>query len=338
MSSELVGVNILIFSQFFFNYENKIAEKYREMGAHIDLYNERSISSDVERALLKICPRIFKSKTDKYYFTILNSCKNKTYTHILFVDCEMLTEKVLIMCKKTFPRAKLCLYMWDSLKNLHCKEKILKHFDYISSFDRKDSIKNTKINFRPLFFCDEYRCCKNKNENEFKYDICFVGTLHTDRYKICKSLMVQMNSKRIKWFFYPYLQNRYVYYFYRFFKKEYHDTLISDFNFRPISAESVAKIIDNSRAVLDIQHHNQSGLTMRTLETLGMKKKLITTNEEVRNYDFYNPSNIAIIDRKRPVISEDFVFSDFRSIDDDIYEKYSLSRWCTDVLGLTKYE
>ena len=298
MSSELVGVNILIFSQFFFNYENKIAEKYREMGAHIDLYNERSISSDVERALLKICPRIFKSKTDKYYFTILNSCKNKTYTHILFVDCEMLTEKVLIMCKKTFPRAKLCLYMWDSLKNLHCKEKILKHFDYISSFDRKDSIKNTKINFRPLFFCDEYRCCKNKNENEFKYDICFVGTLHTDRYKICKSLMVQMNSKRIKWFFYPYLQNRYVYYFYRFFKKEYHDTLISDFNFRPISAESVAKIIDNSRAVLDIQHHNQSGLTMRTLETLGMKKKLITTNEEVRNYDFYNPSNIAIIDRK----------------------------------------
>ena len=39
--------------------------------------------------------------------------------------------------------------------------------------------------------------------------------------------------------------------------------------------------------VLDSAQDGQLGLTIRVLEAIGAKKKIITTNEDVINYDFY---------------------------------------------------
>ena len=57
-------------------------------------------------------------------------------------------------------------------------------------------------------------------------------------------------------------------------------------------------IYSNSRCVLDSAQEGQMGLTIRVLEALGAKKKLITTNEDIVNYDFYNEENIYVYDGK----------------------------------------
>ena len=116
-------------------------------------------------------------------------------------------------------------------------------------------------------------------------------------------------------------------------KKEFRGTEESTFRFDKMSAVDIANIVDNTKIVLDIQHPKQTGLTMRTIEMIGMNKKLITTNESIKKYDFYNPGNVMVIDRDKVVIPYDFLDSAYIPLPKDIYEKYSLKSWILEVLS-----
>ncbi len=323
----LTGKKILFFSQYFFGYEKKITEKMKELGAEVSLYDEMSVNTSFERAMLKVSPRIFKGKTEKYYRNIINKEKGVPFDFVLFIDCEMPTMHVLQECRRAFSSAKFCLHMWDSIKNLKGVKGKFEFFDYISSFDREDSEREHLV-FRPLFFSDEYRACDDK-EN-YKYNLSFIGTIHSDRYRIIKKLKRTTDE----FFIYSYLQSKFIYYFYKMTKKDFRKTNIRDFKFDKIDSKTIADIVRESRGVLDIQHPKQTGLTMRTLEMLGMKKKFVTTNTDIRNYDFFDENNICIIDRVNPVVPDSFYTSNYKDISKDIYERYSIERWLLEVLGV----
>ena len=70
--------------------------------------------------------------------------------------------------------------------------------------------------------------------------------------------------------------------------------------------QEIINIYAKAKVVLDINHPGQKGLTMRTFESLGAGRKLITTNPEIRKYPFYNQDNICVIDRKNFVLNTNF--------------------------------
>lgn len=318
---------ILLFSQYFFGYENKIAKKYRDVGAEISLYDEMSVKKSFDRALLKISPQIFMKRTEDYYLDILNKEKKVDYDFVLFIDCEMPTVNIIKKYREAFSKAKFCLHMWDSVQNLPGVMTKFDLFDRISTFDRRDAEKY-HIVFRPLFFCDEYRNVIKVEEP--KYDLSFIGTIHSDRYAIIEGI----KESSVNFYTYPYLQSKFIYHFYKLTKREFKRTKADDFKYEKISSTEIARVVNESKAVLDVQHPKQSGLTIRTIEMLGMKKKLVTTNQDIINYDFYNPNNICVIDRKNPVIPDGFYASDYMQLNDEMYEFYSIDRWILDVLGL----
>lgn len=322
---------ILFFSQYFFGYERIIKEKLEELKAKVVMYNEMSVKTTFGRALTKICPNLFYFKTNRYYKRIINSNKANKFDFILFIDCEMPSKKVLKKMKMTFPNARLCLYLWDSVKNLNRVDRKFKFFDYITTFDREDAKKYNLI-LRPLFFSDEYRNSKI-NSKFYEYDLCFIGTIHSDRYRILKLIEKQAKDNNWKCFFYPYLQSKFVYYIYKLIKKEFRNTKISDFYFSKLSPKEITSIVNKSKVVVDIQHPDQDGLTMRTLEMIGMKKKILSTNADIINYDFYDSKYIGIIDRTNPVINSCLFSNSTFYIDEHIYENYSIQKWCVDVLG-----
>ncbi len=328
---KLKNKKILFFTPNFFNYENKIKEKMEELGAKVDMYNERSIDSSFEKALLKIDPYIFKNKTEKYYLSILNSVKNNNYDFVFFIKAEMVTEKILTLYKEAFKNAKFVLYLWDSFKNIKHIENKIKYFDVVKSFDRFDAQKYN-LGFRPLFYCDDYQ--KEEINNEYKYDLCFIGTIHSDRYKILKQIKQYSDDNKISFYYYPFLQSKFIYYFYKLTKKEFRKTRITDFRFDKIAAKDIAKKIAESKVIIDIQHPKQTGLTMRTIEMIGMNKKLITTNAEIREYDFYNENNIQVLDRDNPIINSIIFDNDYKKINKKIYEKYSIESWIYEVLSI----
>lgn len=324
---------ILFIAPAFFGYEKKIAEKMTQLGARVDYFDERSITSSLERALLKINPLIFRKKTIGYYNNIIEKIANNRYDFILVIKCEMMPLKVIEKLKELFPAATLCLYLYDSLRNVNGISPKLSKFDRALSFDLNDTEKNKNLIFRPLFFIDDYKkefSGKDKN----RYDISFIGTIHSDRYRVIKEIKSQADKRGNKYFFYCYLQSQFMYYFYRLTKKEFRGVGKEEFRFDKIGSSDIAEIIDNTKVVLDIQHPNQTGLTIRTIEMIGMNKKLITTNESIKKYDFYNPNNIAVINRNYIEIPQEFYEIPFQKVDDKIYLKYSLENWIIDVLGL----
>lgn len=324
------GKKILFFSPAFFGYENLIVKKMQELGAYVDFYDVRSVTSATDRALLKISPKIFTTKSKKYYERIIDKNRDKDYDYILIVKCDMTPVSILTKFKEVYPNAKLCLYLWDSVANIPGVEKKFKYFDTCYSFDPEDCAKYRSLKFRPLFYADQFK--KEQRIDGFKYDISFLGTIHSDRYKVIRQVqdIAKQEGFACDWFLY--LQSKFIYYFYKVTKKEFRDTQISDFDFEKKSSKEIAAEEDVSRTILDIQHPKQHGLTMRTIEMVGMNKKLITTNATIKNYDFYNKNNICVIDRNNVQIDKEFINKAYEPIDKDIYDRYSLENWIKTVL------
>lgn len=331
MITSISGKRILFFSPAFFSYENAIAGKMREMGATVDMYDVRSVAGAFQRAVLKVSPSLFRNRSIRYYENIISDNCNNKYDYILIVKCDMTPIRILEKLRKVYPEAKLCLYLWDSVANIPGITNKFKYFDTIHSFDLTDCEKYEELAFRPLFFCDQYR--KLPSSDNYRYDISFLGTIHSDRYNVIRQVQQIAKDRSLSCYWFLYLQSSFIYYYYKLTKTCFRRVDKTAFSFEKMSATDIARIVDESRIVLDIQHPKQTGLTMRTIEMIGMNKKLITTNESIRTYDFYDPNNIVVIDRKAVSIPEAFFKMPYNTIPQEIYEKYSLKSWIIEVLN-----
>jgi hypothetical protein len=96
----------------------------------------------------------------------------------------------------------------------------------------------------------------------------------------------------------------------------------------PMEYRDVLLEIIMSRCILDVPLDGQEGITQREMEALYFNKKLITTNRNVKNRDYYNPNNIYIIDSSN---SHDDMSNFFNlpnvSVEKDVKNSYSVESW-----------
>ena len=101
-----------------------------------------------------------------------------------------------------------------------------------------------------------------------------------------------------------------------------------------IQIADVKKQMTRSKILLDIHRKDQNGLTFRVFESLGMNKKLITTNPDIINYDFYNPNNIHVIDEDDICIDSEFFSIPYEPIPENIFKNYTLENMINKVFNL----
>ena len=87
------------------------------------------------------------------------------------------------------------------------------------------------------------------------------------------------------------------------------------------------KHIGESKAILEILRDGQSGQTLRALECLFFKKKLITNDSNVKKYEFYHPNNIFILGENSIENLPEFMQKQFVEIDPEIVDKYDCKAW-----------
>ncbi len=331
MDKALLGKRVLFFGLETMGYEKKILEKMRELGAIVDYHSERPVSSKIGKAILKVSPNALNLQTEEYYRRIIDSHKDSKYDVIFIMKCDVPTSGILQCLRRVFPDSELRLHLWDSLANIPGINEKLRLFDRITSFDRVDCQNHSDFGFRPLFYLDELTTASDVSKI---YDICFLGTIHSDRYVILEIIRKQCERMGLNFYGYYYMQSRLAYAYLKLTDKRFKSVDYRSLEFKTLNFSDVKRIIDSSDTIVDIQHPSQTGLTMRTIEALGAGKKLITTNEDILNYDFYNPSNVYILDRTNPVIPEVFLRGEFRRVDEYIYRRYSLGQWVVDVLTM----
>ena len=330
MTDRLTGKNVLFFAPPFFGYDRVIAEKMEEMGAHVRRYDALAVTSAWARALLKVLPHVFDRRADAYYQRIIAQNAGQQFHYIFIIKGNMVTPATLGRLRAAFPGAKLCLHLYDGLGNVPAVRDRIGLYDYATSFDRQDCARDGRLHFRPLFYADHFAA---QPPAEIQYDLAFCGTIHSDRYDVLRAIEAQCREKGWRYASFYYLQSRFIYWFYRATKGSFRGTRRSDFSYEKKPQAEIAALESAARAIIDIQHPKQTGLTMRTIEMLGMGKKLVTTNPDIVSYDFYNPANICVVERKDVRIEESFIRTPYASPPREIYEKYSLRRWVLDVLG-----
>lgn len=321
----LKGKRILFFYLSTFNYEVEIQKAMEREGAIVDSFNERPSNNLFIHVMVRLNRNLIDRIIVRYYQDIIEKTKETKYDYIFFIKGESISPTIVESLRTAHPEAKIIMYYWDSIANNYNAKNMLGCFDKVLSFDKNDC-KELGMVFLPLFYIPQYsEIAKQKVPQE--YDLMFAGTTHSDRYQFITGIVNQIEKaggKCFTWFYFP---SKILYYKMKWDNPKFREARMEDFNFKPMPREKLLDYYAKSRIQIDVQHPKQTGLTMRTMETLGAKKKLITTNWDIKNYDFYCPENILVVDRTNPVISESFIKSEWKDIPEYIYKRYSISSW-----------
>lgn len=214
-----------------------------------------------------------------------------------FVDSHMLKQ-----LRRGLPNLKIITYQWDSIKNNPNAEKLLAVSDKAYSFDVVDTL-NYPMKYLPLFYCWKecgFESIKKKTSVK-PVDFFFVGGYRTSRVEILRTFKEYCEKNGFTYYiksferFGSYVKNR---------KKLNMD--INDISFRQLSYKDYYFHLLASRFVIDIQSPTQTGMTMRTSEALSLQKKLITTNQFIKQTSLYTDDMVYVLRDKSDIETVEF--------------------------------
>lgn len=315
-----------------FNYYKKIISEFELQGYSVDYYNDRPSESAFVKGIIKLKKGLMKYVIKDYFNNIMSKTRGKSYDLVFVVNCKVFTPEMINQLRDSQKKARFVLYMWDSLSLYPNSRQLIPEFDKVYSFDSKDCDKIDKMNFLPLFYSKDYEKLGQEEVKGSEYDLVSVCTAHPNRYKVMSELFPRLESKGIHVFSYMLLNNL-QYLYNKAFIAEFKSAKRKEFKFKPLSEAENLAILRKSNTVFDIQHNQQSGLTIRTIETLGAKRKIITTNTNIKKYDFYNENNILVMDEYKFSDIEKFIDNEYEPISNEIYRKYSLHSWIETIIN-----
>ena len=321
--------NILFIAPSFHGLQNKIFDEMTRLGGNVDYYDERPKNDFFTKVSIRLKLNfLISQKIKNYYKNILKITEQKQYNYIFIINIEAMPEMILKKFKEQQTNAKLVLYMWDSLELKTISKNMLNLFDETFTFDYKDS-EQRSMNFLDLFYTKEY---ENIAEKEIKYDFCFIGTIHGDRYELLNKIREQVEKEGMKVYYYLFMPSRIMFWMRKLFDKSFKKISYNEVKFHSLGTKNIVEVMNQSRVVIDLSYKNQRGLSMRTFEVLGAKKKLMTTHDRIKKYDFYCSNNIFIINKNLIEIDKDFLYVEYKELDSDIYKKYTLESWVKRIL------
>ena len=327
-------MKLLLIMPNFFNYPQLISEELNNLGYEVDYFDDRPSTNPWVKAAIRINKNILSHYISNYFNKVMETVSSKKYDVVFLISGQSLSfsEEMIQQLKNKQSDAKFVLYQWDSQINFPYIKSVQHFFDKIYSFDRRDVEENSYIKFLPLFYSREYEKMGEKPKDSFKYDFCFVGTAHPKKYKYVTEMSSQLRKVYPKQFIYFFYPSRIVFIYRKIMNKELRKAHMKEFHYTPLKGKEMHDTYVNSRCVLDSAQAGQLGLTIRVIEALGANKKLITTNEDIINYDFYRPENIYLYNGRFD-LDNVFFKSNYVSIDEKIYKKYSLRCWLQEILS-----
>ncbi len=320
----------LLISPDFFGYPQAIAKALEVRGRATAWINDRPGTDIWTKAVVRLSPELLKRKSDAYFTREIAAVADHNIRDVVVIKGEALSLSMIARMRAMLPRARFTLYFWDSFRNMP-KGSIdkIELFDRAFSFDPVDVTAEPRLIYRPLFYRDRLARAPAATRD---IDLLFIGTAHSDRVtvvdRIARSIPAHFAFRKIL-----YVRSRLLHKAQPVWNAAYRRMAETDFIFSPMQTKEVNSLVAQSKVVLDIERHVQTGYTMRTIEMLGASQKIITTNPSVKQADFYHPDNHHVVDRDNPRIDTGFMNKPWVVQDEILLHRYSLDGWIDDVLG-----
>lgn len=243
---------------------------------------------------------------------IKKSIKDKKLDQVLIIRPDKLEVEALKFLRKN--ALQLTCYLFDGIDNFKRQKNTLYYFNIIYSYDR-DNAEKYGFEFITNYIYDD------KIESQQIEHTVFNISSYDHRFAFLEKLADYLCKINVTFRF--------------IVKKEkaYQHKKI-EFSQEYISLNKVKEMISQSLILVDIQKKNQSGLSFRVFEALGYRKKLITNNKDIVNYDFYDDKNIFIISEENYQIPPSFFETDYIEIAQEILDKYKLKNWIFQVFKI----
>lgn len=315
-------MKVCLISYDFWDYDRYIVEALKKRGieaVHIKLcaYRYPSLSHRVKNAFSKI----FLKKNYKKIWRqemIINSLKKLgKQDQILVINPETIEGKYHQEIKKY--TEKYIAYLYDALAR-NPAEGVLPYFDEVYSFDKEDIAKHHFKETTNYIYLE-----KPKDKQNPKYDLMYLGSYdeRTDwLYKIAEKMDEMGKSYRFI------LVTR------KAWKKKWTKNKSFVFISERISLEELSKNYRQARVILDLVREHQSGLSFRIFEAMALDKKIITTNPNIRKYDFYNVGNILVLDEALTSLEKSFFETPYQTLPEEIESGYTIDTWVAQLFNL----
>ena len=332
-------------------YLDVIAELERQ-NYEVDYYEYKSYKNDPHnlkghrkygRMFTPIAP--FEKMIKNVWEQVLNTPPyNKTYDYLFVIDGDSLHPILFSTLKARNPQIKMINYLFDSTRGNYEFDVHFKFFDKVATFDIADS-KRHGIDLLPIYWIQE------KGSYSQKIDFFGLGAYISDRYDLFSVLEDYSNKNNLNSLikiYSPVISNERKHEWkrrlielisaksYMIPLERYHSKIVTH---ESMSTSDYRKTILRSKIVVDSNAPAQDGLTARFMWALGAERKIITTNKAVKQYDFYTPEQIFIVDDISSVVFD----PEFKEFVDCEYEmpeivrqkicRYRLDNWIKYLLG-----
>lgn len=229
------------------------------------------------------------------------------YTTVI-IHASKIIPPVVKYIRKTNPKIRIILWYWNPVNKCVELDKFLGTNCELWSFDEDDCVR-FGLKYNTQYYFKDVELLKNDKN----IDVFFVGSDKgrltyliklksiLDEYNISNYFHITPTGKKNP--------NYKIYYSKR------------------IPYDEVLKYIASCKVIVDYVSENQRGLTLRPLEALFFKKKLITNDETIVKRDFYRRENIFIIGKDNFKELPEFIYSPYLEIDQEIVERYEFENW-----------
>lgn len=230
----------------------------------------------------------------------------------IYIKADFLSPKTIKTINKKSDKSVLIIS--DSINRYPKTKKILTLFDKVFSFEKKDCKKYNLI-FKTNFI---YNYVENIS-TQFKYKVFNISSLD-NRFPFFQKIAKYLHQLNIN------------YKIIIFTSKKKSDPYLK-FSKTTLSIAENNAFLAESEIMLDVHRTQQQGLSFRVFESLGLQKKLITTNQDIVNYDFYNPENIYIIEDAENInIPRLFFETPYTKIPKERLKKYLIENWVEELI------
>ena len=322
--------SILFIRPEFFYFGKSIEEEMMRLGYDVIAYSDRPKDSGIAKALIRMSRYFYAHPTTKYVQQIVAENQGRNITKVVVILGQSFLPRHIHLLRGGFPKAEFIYYLWDSLKNAKYAKRLSHEFDHRFYFesDGYDGFKRLENFFDPAF--------ASLPPAEKKYDLAYIGTAYPAKLKEADRLFRFLGDRYPSRYLYFYLPSPLMRIFFTITHPGY-GKLAKRFGLqnKKISKEEVLSLYAQTDILLDFPRANQNGLTMRTLEALGAKKKLITTNPNIVNYEFYRKENIFLFDG-RPIDFNESFFANpqYLPVEKKKVENYTLHHFVQVLLNL----
>lgn len=322
-------MRILFIAEPYMNLHLPIINELEEQGHEVVYIEDKHPEFDWKESWRGIRNRIFRrlkaiiNRSYRKYWNKRFSLDNrleKPFDLLLVINGCSFHPYLLNRLRKIYPDIYTVLYLWDNsafYDYFHNAD----HFDKVVTYDMNDAEKY-HADLLPFFYTKDMKPSSGLS----KYLISTVGSNHSGRLEISRKIYSDLLSKLYD------IQrettglmattnlsinaneDKHLLCF-RILDKSLPEDEIVTHQMMPLP--DVINLIRSSLCILDTDRESQTGTTPRLIWALAMNKKVITTNNNIKKYWFYDPRQILIIDRGNPTVPDEFIFT---SLPEDFHQ------------------